>query len=76
LDKVAWAKRLLSDTLFQEIWNDYETEQLNRFANSSEFDFEEREAAFKKLLVLRELKSRIESLAMQSEIDKRRWKIL
>lgn len=76
MDKVAWAKRLLSDTLFQEIWNDYETEQLNRFANSSEFDFEEREAAFKKLLVLRELKSRIESLAMQSEIDKRRWKIL
>ena len=76
MDKVAWAKRLLSDTLFQEIWDDYETEQLNRFANSSEFDFEEREAAFKKLLVLRELKSRIESLAMQSEIDKRRWKIL
>lgn len=76
MDKPLWAKRLLSDPVFQEIWNDYETEQISRFANSSEFDFEEREASYKKLLVLRELKSRIESLAMQTEIDKKRWKIL
>lgn len=76
MDKPTWAKNLLLDPMFQEVWNDYESEQLNRFANSSEFDFEEREAAFKKLYVLREIKSRIESIAMQREIEKKRWKIL
>ncbi len=39
-------------------------------------DFEQRESAYKKLLVVDEILGRIQSVASQKEIDKKRWKIL
>jgi len=76
VDKPQQAKLLLSDEFFQEIIKDYQTEQLDRFKYSGEFDYEQRESAYKKLLVVDEILARIQSVASQKEIDKKRWKIL
>lgn len=76
MDKPQQARLLLSDEFFQEIISDYQKEQLDRFKYSSEFDYEQRESAYKKLLVVDEILGRIQSVASQKEIDKKRWKIL
>jgi hypothetical protein len=76
MDKPQQARLLLSDEFFQEIISDYQKEQLNRFQYSGEMDFEQRESAYKKLLVVDEILGRIQSVASQKEIDKKRWKIL
>lgn len=76
MDKPQQAKLLLSDEFFQEIISDYQTEQLDRFKYSGEFDYEQRESAYKKLLVVDEILARIQSVASQKEIEKKRWKIL
>lgn len=76
MDKPQQAKHLLSDEFFQEIIKDYQQEQIDKFKYSSEFDFEQRESAYKKLLVVDEIIGRIQSVASQKEIDKKRWKIL
>ncbi len=76
MDKPQQAKHLLSDEFFQEIISDYQTEQLDRFKYSGEFDYEQRESAYKKLLVVDEILARIQSVASQKEIEKKRWKIL
>jgi len=66
----------LSDEFFQEIISDYQKEQLDRFKYSGEFDYEQRESAYRKLLVVDEIVARIQSVASQKEIEKKRWKIL
>ena len=76
MEKFQQAQLLLSDEFFQEIISDYRTEQIDRFKYSSEFDYEQRESAYKKLLVVDEILARIQSVASQKEIDKKRWKIL
>lgn len=76
MDKPQQARLLLSDEFFQEIISDYQKEQLDRFKYSGEFDYEQRESAYKKLLVVDEIVARIQSVASQKEIEKKRWKIL
>jgi hypothetical protein len=66
----------LSDEFFQEIINNYQQEQIDRFKNSNEFDVELRESAYRNLMVLDEIIGRIKSVAAQKEIEKKRWKIL
>lgn len=76
MDKPTQAQHLLSDSFFQEIIANYHNEQIDRFRNSSEFDFEQRESAFRNLMVLDEIVGRIKSVAAQKDIEKKRWKIL
>ena len=76
MDKPQQAKHLLSDEFFQEIIKDYQQEQFDKFKYSSEFEFEQRESAYKKLLVVDEILGRIQSVASQKDIDKKRWTIL
>lgn len=76
MDKFQQAKHLLSDEFFQEIIKEYQQEQIDKFKYSGEFDFEQRESAYKKLLVVDEILGRIQSVASQKDIDKKRWKIL
>jgi hypothetical protein len=66
----------LSDEFFQEIINNYQQEQIDRFKNSGESDFELRESAYRNMMVLDEIIGRIKSVAAQKEIEKKRWKIL
>jgi hypothetical protein len=75
VDKCSWAKNLLLDPMFREIIADMETREINRWANSDEFDFDSRNAAYSKLVVIREFKAQIESLAHQNEIERKRLKI-
>lgn len=76
MDKFQQAQHLLSDEFFQEIIKEYQQEQIDKFKYSGEFDFEQRESAYKKLLVVDEILGRIQSVASQKDIDKKRWKIL
>jgi hypothetical protein len=76
LDKPTRAQHLLSDEFFQEIINNYQQEQIDRFKNSGESDFELRESAYRNMMVLDEIIGRIKSVAAQKEIEKKRWKIL
>jgi hypothetical protein len=76
LDKPTRAQHLLSDEFFQEIINNYQQEQIDRFKNSCESDFELRESAYRNMMVLDEIIGRIKSVAAQKEIEKKRWKIL
>jgi hypothetical protein len=66
----------LSDEFFQEIINNYQQEQIDRFKNSGESDFELRESAYRNMMVLDEIIGRIKSVAAQKDIEKKRWKIL
>ena len=75
VDKCDWAKNLLLDPMFQEIFSDMGSREINRWANSNEFDFETRNAAYGKLTAIKEFKAQIESLAHQKEIDRKRLKI-
>jgi len=75
MNKCDWAKNLLLDPMFREIIADMETREINRWANSDEFDFDSRNAAYSKLVVIREFKAQIESLAHQNEIERKRLKI-
>lgn len=76
MDKPTRAQHLLSDEFFQEIINNYQQEQIDRFKNSGESDFELRESAYRNMMVLDEIIGRIKSVAAQKEIEKKRWKIL
>lgn len=76
MDRPVRAQHLLSDEFFQEIINNYQQEQIDRFKNSNEFDVELRESAYRNLMVLDEIIGRIKSVAAQKEIEKKRWKIL
>lgn len=76
MDKPTRAQHLLSDEFFQEIINNYQQEQIDRFKNSCESDFELRESAYRNMMVLDEIIGRIKSVAAQKEIEKKRWKIL
>ena len=76
MDKPTRAQHLLSDEFFQEIINNYQQEQIDRFKNSGESDFELRESAYRNMMVLDEIIGRIKSVAAQKDIEKKRWKIL
>jgi hypothetical protein len=75
MNKCDWAKNLLLDPMFQEIMNDMESREMNRWANSDQFDFDTRHCAYTKLCAIREFKAEIESLAHQNEIERKRLKI-
>lgn len=75
MNKCEWAKNLLLDPMFQEIISDMESREMNRWANSTEFDFDTRHCAYTKLCAIREFKAEIESLAHQMEIERKRLKI-
>lgn len=75
MNKCEWAKNLLLDPTFQEIFTEMETREITRWANSNEFDFDTRNAAYTKLCAIREVKAQIESLAQQQEIERKRLKI-
>lgn len=75
MNKCEWAKNLLLDPTFQEVFSDMESREMNRWANSSEFDFDTRNSAYTKLCAIREFKAEIESLAHQMEIERKRLKI-
>jgi hypothetical protein len=53
-----------------------EQEQINSFSNSRDFEYDERERAYTKLTVLKEIKAHLQSIAAQGEINKKRFKIL
>lgn len=76
MDKPQECKNLLNSEIFQLIWAELEQEQIDNFSNSRHFEHEERELAYTKLTVLKEVKAHLESIAAQGEINRKRFKIL
>ena len=76
MDKPQECHNLLNSEIFQTIWAEMEQEQINSFSNSRDFEYDERERAYTKLTVLKEIKAHLQSIAAQGEINKKRFKIL
>lgn len=75
MTKSEWANNLLRDEKFQEVVNDLKNLQVNRFANSNEFDYDERQAAYVKLSAINDILNHIQSMADQRIINEKRFKI-
>ena len=75
MTKSEWANNLLGDEKFLEVFKDLKDSQLARFANSNEFDYDERQAAYVKLNALNDIINHIQSMADQRIINEKRFKI-
>lgn len=76
MDKSAWANRLVSDPMFQELINDLKSVEIGKFVASDTNDIELREAAYIRLRVIEDIWSQLESMGSNSKINEKRWKIL
>ena len=75
MTKAEWASNLLLDEYFKEMLKELEQIELNRFANSDEFDYEGRQQAYIKLQAIRGIKSHIQGMADSIKINEKRYKI-
>ena len=69
-------RNLLNDPHFNEVVKELRDNQLNRIIYSSEGDTTERERAYLRVKTIDELMSYFESIAKDSEIKDKAWKIL
>lgn len=76
MDKAAWANRLVSDPMFQELINDLKAVEIGKFVASDTNDIELREAAYIRLRVIDDIWSQLESMGSNAKINDKRWKIL
>lgn len=75
-DQAAWAANLMADPRFIGVLDALEAAQIERFSRSEAGEADTRESAWVRLSVLRELRSTLTSMAADTEIARRRWKIL
>jgi hypothetical protein len=69
------AKALLKDEFFQDVVKSQQELYIGNILNSSETDVDLRERSLIKHRAIAELVASLESIAAQTEIDKKRWKI-
>jgi hypothetical protein len=69
------AKALLKDEFFQDVVKSQQELYIGNILNSSETDIDLRERSLIKHRAIAELVASLESIAAQTEIDKKRWKI-
>lgn len=69
-------KNLLQDEHFNAVIKELRENQLNRIIYSNEDDAKEREQAYVRVKTIDELMSYLESIAKDSEIKDKAWKIL
>jgi len=70
------ARGLLLDTFFNEEMDAIEQAQIDIIVNSAPHESEEREEAYRMQLAIKKIRAHFQSLAADSEIEKKRWKIL
>jgi hypothetical protein len=69
------ARALLKDEFFQDVVKSQQELYIGNILNSSETDVDLRERSLIKHRAIAELVASLESIAAQTEIDKKRWKI-
>lgn len=69
------AKALLGDEFFQSVVKEQQELYINNIINSAETDVDLRERSLIKHRAIAEFIASIESIAAQTEIDKKRWRI-
>jgi len=76
MDKQQIIKNILMTPEFQEVVKELRDNQLNRIIYSSEDDAKVREQAYLRVKTIDELMNYLESIAKDSEIKDKSWKIL
>ena len=69
------ARALLKDEFFLDVVKSQQELYIGNILNSSETDIDLRERSLIKHRAIAELVASLESIAAQTEIDKKRWKI-
>ncbi len=69
------AKALLKDEFFLDVVKTQQELYISNILNSAESDIDVRERCLVKHRAIAELVASLESIAAQTEIDKKRWKI-
>jgi hypothetical protein len=75
LNNAERAKALLGDEFFQGVVKAQQKLYITNIINSAESDVDLRERSLIKHRAIQEFIASIESIAAQTEIDKKRWKI-
>jgi hypothetical protein len=75
LDKAARAQNLLTDEFFTDVVKTQRELYIYNILNSQPNELEVRENAYIKIRALDEFVATLESLAVQPEVEKKRWKI-
>jgi hypothetical protein len=75
LNKAARAQNLLNDEFFQDVVKAQQELYIYNILNSAETDVDLRERSLVKHRAIQEFVASLESIAAQTEIDKKRWKI-
>jgi hypothetical protein len=75
LNKAARAQNLLNDEFFQDVVKAQQELYIYNILNSAETDIDLRERSLVKHRAIQEFVASLESIAAQTEIDKKRWRI-
>lgn len=75
MNKAERAKHFLNDEFFQEVVKAQQELYIYNILNSSEADVDVRERSLIKHRAIAEFVASLESIAAQTEIDKKRWRI-
>ena len=75
MDKTARAQNLLTDEFFTDVVKTQRELYIYNILNSQPNELEVRENAYIKIRALDEFVATLESLAVQPEVEKKRWKI-
>ena len=76
MTKSEWANNIIQDQMFLDVFNELQDLQMQRWANSTTHDYEDRQDAYLKLTAIREVMAHIVGMADDRKIIKSRWKIL
>ena len=69
------AKALLGDEFLNEIFAELEKDNIERIINSNPDDIDLREESYTMIRAVRQVKARLETIAAEGEMVKRRFKI-
>ena len=69
------AKALLGDEFLTEIFDELEKDNIERIINSHQDDIELREESYLMISAVRRVKARLESVAAEGGMNKRRFKL-
>ncbi len=69
------AKGLLGDEFLGEVFAELEKDNIERIINSNPDDIDLREESYTMIRAVRQVRARLETIAAEGEMDKRRFKI-
>lgn len=74
--KAQWASNLLADDFFIQVMDDLKNQQIGVIMNTNRDEIDEREAAYSHIKTLDLFLGHLQGIAAETEIQKKKWKIL